>query len=532
MSALNVCIYLFVFFMIQQTYTLHYLKTYAWQGASIVLNLLAMFIVVPKLSEFPAIYGVYSVILSLNIFFTYADIGFFSAGFKYACESYGRADIEEEIKITGFTCFILLIFIFFCACVFIYIAKNPHILIKDLNDAVEIKVASHLIMTLALFSPVIVIQRLLYIIYGTRIESFVNQQVQILTNSAKILSAFYFFREGVYDIVSYFFFFQSMNLIACVISIAIAKRRYQYDFLLFLRSLRFSKKIYKKTKKLAFSSFYSTFSHIIYYEFDFFVIGKFMGAERVALYAVGFTIQSFIRSLFGTLYGSFGTRFNHFIGQNDEDKFKGFLQTIIIITLPIVVFPVLSIVLLMKPLILCWVGSNYEVSIPIAQLLVMCFIYSAISYPAGSMIVAQERIRLLYVSGTVLPIVYWISVAVTINSMGITSFALSKFIAHTTINIIFFILIIRALKMNFFRFFKDIFFPILPPTFFLIGSLYLVEPFMPAYRDKMGFMIVIFTGIFVSFFAIVLYSFFSPPFRIFLYNTMKKIINSKSGEIF
>lgn len=92
--------------MLQKSYTINYVKIYFWQGISVLLNLFAMFIVIPRISNNPSIYGIYIVCISANIFLTYADLGFVGAGYKYASECFARKDFKEEMKIVGFVGFI------------------------------------------------------------------------------------------------------------------------------------------------------------------------------------------------------------------------------------------------------------------------------------------------------------------------------------------------------------------------------------------------------------------------------------------
>lgn len=59
-----------------QSYTFNYLKIYLWQGISIVLNLLSMFIVIPCLADNPSIYGIYVVCISVNMLWALALSGY------------------------------------------------------------------------------------------------------------------------------------------------------------------------------------------------------------------------------------------------------------------------------------------------------------------------------------------------------------------------------------------------------------------------------------------------------------------------
>jgi len=190
-------------------------------------------------------------------------------------------------------------------------------------------------------------------------------------------------------------------------SASIAIIRYQYNIFVFFKAFKFSWPIFNKTKSLAFGSLFLTVMWIFYYELDAFAIAKLLGPESVAIYAVGFTAMTFLRSLYGVLYSPFFARFNHYIGLNDISGLRGLYLTIVIMTLPLVVFPIMSLFLLMGPFINAWVGSHYQNSVLIAQLLIICFIYGAVSYPGSFLIIAQERIRILYITAAVAPIIYW-----------------------------------------------------------------------------------------------------------------------------
>lgn len=507
----------------QKSYTSNYLKIYLWQGISILLNLLSMFIVMPRLSANQTIYGIYVVCISANIFLTYADIGFASAGYKYAGESFAQGNLEEEIRIVAFVGFILFLFVALFTLIISAVAFNPGLLIKNIHTADEIRIASKLLFILAFFSPVIIFQRVLDIIYGIRLEQFLVQRFMIGASILKIASAFYFFGNGRYDIVSYFLFVQLMNIAAFLSTVVVAKFRFHYNFLFFVKSFRFSRAMFDKTKALAFGSLFLTVTWILYYELDAFAIAKMLGPGSVAIYAVGFTIMTFLRSLFGMLFSPFFARFNHFIGLNDLDGLRKIYLTILTLTLPFVVFPILSLFILMKPFVDTWVGAYYKDSVFIARLLIFCFIYSFISYPASFLIIAQEKIRILYVTAALAPGVYWIGIALTVNFMGLTSFALFKLVSIALTWTIYSFITIKFLELSAWRFVREIFGPAVVPIAFLCVTLFYASQFMPTGKGTINLMVVVATGGVASAVALSLYYFFSSHFRDYAIRLFKKM---------
>jgi len=508
--------------IMQKSYTSNYLKIYLWQGISIVLNLLSVFIVIPHLADNPSIYGIYVVCISANIFLSYGDIGFVSAGYKYACECFAQKNLEEEIRIVAFVGFVLFLFVVLFALSVSAIACNPGLLIKNIGSAAEISIASHLLFILALFSPVIIFQRVLDIIYGIRLEQFVQQRIMIGASILKIFSVFFFFQDVRYDIVGYFLFCQLVNATALLSCAIIAKIRYQYNYFVFFKAFKFSKPVFNKTKALALGSLFGTVTWILYYELDAFAIAKLLGSESVAIYAVGFTILTFLRTLFGTLFSPFFARFNHFIGLNDVDGLRKLYLNIVVLTLPLVVFPILSLLLLMNPFVNVWVGSQYGNSIFIAQLLIFCFISGFFSRPAGFLVMAQERIKIFYIISAIAPIVYWMGIALTINTMGLTSFALFKLIAISISDALCFFITIKFLGFTPWAFTKRILAPAVIPVTFLCVALLYVGQFIPTDKSTTNLIIVVATGGAASAVALTLYYFCSSHFKSYAQGLFRK----------
>jgi len=507
-----------------KSYSRNYLEYYFWQTIAIISNIGAMFVVVPMISKMPNIYGIYSVAISISIFFTYADFGFIRAGFKYGCEYFARGDKNGEIKIIGFSGFILFLFVCLCALIIFFFALNPLFLIPSLEDHKEILTASYLLGILSFSFPIVVCQRILRIIFSIRVEEYIFQRIAIAGSIIKILSTFYFFSAGKYDIVGYYFFFHITNLVVCLVAILIAKGKYHYDFFLLIRSFRFSLEIFRKTNNMAYVTFFSSICHILFYEIDSLVIAKIMGVEFVAIYSIAFTVLTFIRNLTGTFYGPFGARFHHCIGVKDIGGLKSLYQSIVCMSIPLIVLPIVSIIVLMQPLIICWVGPKYFPSVLLAQFLVGSFFYSFLNQPASLLLIAQDKIRMLYLYSIVPLVIYWLGVILTYPTLNLLSFAVFKFISITAIAIISLIISYQFLKGSMIKLIKASFLPLLASCIFMIVTLNHLISYLPEEQSKLNLIIVIFTGFIVSGISILIYYISSYTFREIVNKTFNKLL--------
>lgn len=510
----------------QQSYTKNYLKIYLWQGVSLVLNFLSMFVVIPYLTSDPTTYGIYSVCISFSIFLAYADLGFMGAGQKYAAEYFAKGDKEEEIKVIGFTNFILLIFLLLFSVSFFMLSQQPELLVKGIKTINQQYVASSLLLILAIFTPTTLLQRLLQMIFGIRMEDFIVQRTNIIGSVFKLFSVLWFFRPGKYDVVGYFLFTQIVNFLAALIALFIARKRYNYNFRDLFRSIHFNKAVFDKTKGLAFASLFITISWILYYELDSVAIGKILGANQVAIYAVGLTLLTFFRSILGILFSPFNVRFNHFVGNGDESALKSFYLQIVTILAPIVVFPIVTIAILAKPIVLTWVGVDYSASVSVIQFLVFCNIFAFITYPTNFMLVAKERQKTLYLVNTILPFVFWAGITFTINIWGVNSFAIFKFVAFLFSAIVLYKLMIGYLNLTVLETIRKIFFPMLFPLLFLILASFSVKGYLPLEKSKINLLTVASLMGILLFFSYVIQYFTSEKWREQITKTLGLLKNS------
>ena len=457
----------------QQSFTKNYIYIYFFQILSIVLGFASMFIVTPAISSNPSIYGIYFVCTSITIFFSYADFGFLAAGMKFAAEYYARNERDKELEMIGFAHFILLITVFIISFVFLILSYNPSWLIKNIPSAVEKEIAQQLLLILAIFSPTIVLQRMVQMIYNIRLQEYKVLRINIIGSIIRILSVFYFFTNDKYDIVGFYLTFNLINLFIVIFNLFQANINYQIHIRDIFKNLRFNVKIFNQIKHLAFSTIIGTFFWIIFYELDSIVIGRTLGPEAVAIYAIGLSLLGFIRSMLGVFFSPFAARFNHFIGQGKEDELKSFYMFIMQIMFFVVVIPLISIAIMSRPITISWVGEQYKDSIPIVVMLVLCNILAFIQYPTSNLIVAKQQMKAIYITNGILPIVYWVGIILTIDLLGIYSFPLFKFIAFVIVGMIYTYYAIRFLNITIGNFIRKI---ILPYTPAILLSIILLVP--------------------------------------------------------
>ena len=451
-------------------YSLNYLKTYFWKSIGYIASFASLVIVTPHLSTSPAVYGIFTFCISLNIFFQYADLGFLNAAQKYASEFYGKNDLVGEIEVTGFSVFIFLIFFIPVSFILLWLSWQPDIIIKGISSSPdELNIASKLLFILFAFSPVLVCQRIVQVIFSVRIESFQKQRIDIIVSALRIISIFYFFGGGRYMIVGYYLFYNCLSLISLFVIVLIARKRYDYSFRLLLSKVRFSKSAYNLTSRLAYNSFFLALTWILFYELDLVYIGYFIDKYAVAYYALGFTLLTFFRDAYGTFYAPFIVRINHFIGQGDENGLMSLYDTLLRIGVPIVIIPVVSLIPLTGPLILAWVGPEYHQSIVIGQILLISVVFGFITYPTSAFLVGRERLKPLYINALILPIVFLGGVLLTQNFWGIRSYAIFKLLALFINALLFYVIMLRILRVSSMTFFSKYLKPIIIPVIVIVS---------------------------------------------------------------
>lgn len=411
------------------SYKENYLKIYLWRIVSILTGFLSLFIVVPQLSLNKELYGIFTFCLSFNLYLTYADIGFLSAGQKYAAEEYAKGNRDSEIKYLGFTGFVLICMVVPFSIIMVYLSFRPEYIMSNLSEE-NSRIVSKIFLIMGIISPFqIIMQRLSQSILIIRLKDYVSLRIDIVFNLIKILSVYFFFTETRYLIVEYFLFTNLITIVSSIIIIIHIRSSENYSFGRLLMAIRFDKESYVKIKKLAIVALLQTLGWILYYELDLLFIGKLFGPKEVAVYAISFTLLNFLRNLWNIIYSPFAQRFNHYVGLGSFSRLRFMTFKLMNLTFPICVLSVLILVISTKYLIISWVGLNYIDSIFIFQILLMGTLVNFIIQPASYYFLSTTNYRFLNLNTVVLPMVFLFSLYFLVPIFGINGFAIAKVLA-------------------------------------------------------------------------------------------------------
>ena len=422
--------------MLEYSYNKNYIKIYIWKAISIISGFLSLLIVVPHLSNDLELYGIYSFCISFSLYLSYADIGFLSAGQKYAAEAFAKGNRKEEVDVLGFTGAILLLTTAPFSIAMIYFSFYPDMIISELSYEGK-AIASKIFLILGTVLPFqIILQRLVQSILIIRIKDYVSLRIDVIFNLIKIASVFYFFSNKKYMIVEYYLFISSLTILSAVLILLQIRRSVGYNFLDLFKAINFNKKQFDITKKLAYSSLVLTIGWIIYYELDLIFIGKWFGPKEVAIYAIGFTFLNFLRTLWNSVFSPFSQRYNHFVATKNETELKKLTFTIIDYSLPLCVIVTLILFVVAEPLTFFWVGNNYSESIVIMQVLIIGTVFGFVTSPASYYFIAKTKYKYIYMLAIVLPVVFISFVFLFTPKLGILGIAISKSLAMFASSII------------------------------------------------------------------------------------------------
>lgn len=430
----------------KKDYLSNYIANFGLQLITTIVGLLSLFVVVPFLSSNKELYGIYSICISLTIFFNYADLGFVTAGQKYGAEYFAKGELQNEIRVIGFTTFMLIMFVLFVSGCMLILVFKPELLISELS-ADSAAIASQLMLILIIASPFMAAKKILLTVFSIRVEQYKYQTLTLVGHLFKISSVFYFFCGKDYMVVPYYLFVQIVDAFTALVLAIYANFKYGYNNN-FYKQIKFDNAIFNIVKPLVLASLAGTVSWILYYELDLMILAKISSAEIVATYAAAFTLLTLVRNYLAIIYSGLTTRYNHYVGERDYIGLKKFYLNNIGILFPLVVFPICVLTLTASPFVKSWVGGDYLETVDLARILFIGNVLAFLLYPSNAYMVATNRLRSMYVSAMMLPAIFFIGVALSYSSCGILAFALFKSLALLLSALYCFAVTLKFMKIN------------------------------------------------------------------------------------
>lgn len=514
-----------------KSYNKSYLKIYFWKIFRIITGILSMTIVIPLISGNTSIYGIYVLCISITSFLQYTDLGFLSAGQKYASEYFALDDLKNEIKMLSFVHFIMLVLLILCIIAILFFSYYPHFIIPDLNEN-DKSVASSLFFILALTSPFIIFQRYAQSVFTIRIQDDIYHQIDLGVNVLKISCVWFFYKNNTVDIVNYFILIQALNVLTVIISFGIIKRLYHYDFKLVFSSFRFERAIYDKTKKLAVSSIISTLSWVVFFQMDSFIISKQFGISSVAIYAIPYFLLTFISNLYNTIYYPFLFRFNHYVVSKSDELLYQFLFKIFEFSFPIFILPITVLILLMKPLVIGWVGLGYDDSILVGQMLIASLFLLFITMPYNYLLLSLEKTRILNINSLILPLVFILLLFLLKKEFSLLAVAIAKTVAFMT-SAFYLYLSYNIKGFNIFNFIFNRIVCIVLSLIVLFGSYFFLAPYLDDIKPKnaLSMVKIISIGVVIFTLAMSAYLMLNKDLKLFGKNILSSVLNSKKVNL-
>ena len=84
-----------------KSYNSDIIKNYLFSFLNLFLRIFLSLVAIPILSETPGILSIYTICISLGLFFQYADFGFIASGRKYASEYVTSKEYNHQLSLLG-----------------------------------------------------------------------------------------------------------------------------------------------------------------------------------------------------------------------------------------------------------------------------------------------------------------------------------------------------------------------------------------------------------------------------------------------
>ena len=178
--------------LILKSYNIDILKNYLFSFLNLAIRMSLNLIAIPILSNTPDILAIYSICISLGIFFRYSDFGFIAAGKKYAAEYVSSKNFNLQLSLLGNSYSISFLISLILSVSLFFISFTPEIIISDFeNNSQYSYIASILLKTLSISSIFQVFSNYITSFFDVNLKKYYCDIVSICTGLVSLLVFLY-----------------------------------------------------------------------------------------------------------------------------------------------------------------------------------------------------------------------------------------------------------------------------------------------------------------------------------------------------
>ncbi len=368
--------------------------------ASIIISTVVQLIYTPFLVRMlgQSEYGLYSLIASVIGYLTVLDLGFGNAIVVYTAKYRAQKDYEKEAKMQGMFKIIFYILGIIIALIGIVLYFNVDLLFGKTMTTAELDKAKIMMLILA-FNLVVTFAFNIYSSIINAYERFIFQ---------KILSIFNTLLKPIIMIPLLFLGYKSIAMCVAItiVNIIVVVSNYTYckkKLKLKIKFQGFDKKLFIEMFSYSFFIFLGVIVDKVNWSVDQFILGAVSGTVAVSIYATASHLNQLFVNLSTAISGVLLPKMSKMVAKKatpkeltDEMIKVGRIQYYIIFLMAS------GLVIVGKPFIIWWVGSEYELSYYVALLLIIPVCFPLIQNLGISILQAMNKHKFRAIATTIM----------------------------------------------------------------------------------------------------------------------------------
>lgn len=217
----------------------------------------------------------------------------------------------------------------------------------------------------------------------------------------------------------------------------------------------FDKETFRMIFKYGIIMFLSSIFGLIIFQTDHFIIGIFVSVSAVTIYAVGTTLQSYIRTINALIGSPIIPAASEMDGKKDEVSIKRLLFRGTKYTTAVFLPMVIITLFFLKPFITHWMGPGFEASVWPAIALMSFWLFNGIIEVGSGILLGKGLLRIFLWTSAVNAIVNLVLSLILVRFLGILGVALGTAIPWVLIGFPWVLsIILKKLKVTFREFFN------------------------------------------------------------------------------